>query len=83
MLADRLYAEAVAPFALNKAVLRLTDSEAVPQNLPPALAETIPALPAVEEGRTVAVVCTGFACQPPISDPEELARVLRQALAGA
>ncbi|MGH9671178.1 MAG: thioredoxin domain-containing protein, partial [Terriglobales bacterium] len=75
-LADQLYAEAVAPFALNKAVLRLADSEAAPQNLPPALAETIPNLPAVKEGKTVAVVCSGFTCRPPVSDPGELRRVL-------
>jgi hypothetical protein len=77
-LADRLAAEALAPFFLNKAVLRLADSEAAPQNLPPLLAETIPNLPAVKEGRTVAVVCSGFTCRPPVSEPEELRRVLRE-----
>jgi hypothetical protein len=82
-LADRLEAEALAPFALNKAVLRLADSEAAPQNLPPALAETIPNLPAVQEEKTVAVVCSGFACRPPVSDPEELRRVLREVIAGS
>jgi len=82
-LAERLYAEALAAFALNKAVLRLGDSEAAPQNLPPALAETIPNLPAVQEGRTVAVVCSGFACRPPVSDPEELRRLLQEVIAGA
>jgi hypothetical protein len=39
--AGALYAAAVAPFALNKAVLRLRDSAEV-HNLPPALAETVP-----------------------------------------
>jgi uncharacterized protein YyaL (SSP411 family) len=77
-LADRLEAEALAPFALNKVVLRMADSEAAPPNLPPALAETIPNLPAVREGKTVAVVCSGFACRPPVSEPEELRRVLRE-----
>jgi uncharacterized protein YyaL (SSP411 family) len=81
-LAERLSAEALAPFALNKAVLRLADSEAAPQNLPPVLAETIPNLPAVKAGETVAVVCSGFTCRPPVSDPKELRRVLREVIAG-
>lgn len=44
--------------------------------LPSALAETIPNLPAIKEGKTVAVVCSGFSCQPPISDPVELSKAL-------
>jgi len=79
--AERLYAAAVAPFALNKGVLRLTPNEAIPQNLPPALAETIPALPAIKDGTPVAVVCSGFACRPPVSRPEELKQILAEALA--
>jgi uncharacterized protein YyaL (SSP411 family) len=70
--ADRLYVAAVKRFALNKSVLRLAQGEVVPQMLPPALAETIPNLPAIKEGKTVAVVCSGFACQPPVESPEEL-----------
>jgi len=77
---NRLYTTAVAQFTLGKAVLKLEPNKAVPRNLPPALAETIPHLPAVKEGKTAAVVCSGFTCQPPIFDPEELARSLRQAL---
>jgi uncharacterized protein YyaL (SSP411 family) len=77
-LADRLYDAAVAPYSASKAVLKLAASKAIPQNLPPALAETIPQLPAVKEEKTVAVVCSGFTCQPPISDPEELSRSLRR-----
>jgi hypothetical protein len=62
-------------------VVHLTDSGAVAQNLPPVLAETIPNLPALKESKSIAVVCTNFACRPPIDDPEELATVLRDALA--
>jgi uncharacterized protein YyaL (SSP411 family) len=76
-LASRLYRAAVVPFSAGKAVLKLIASTAVPKNLPPALAETIPNLPAVKQEETVAVVCSGFSCQPPISDPEELTRSLR------
>jgi hypothetical protein len=79
--ADALHRAALAPFALNKEVLRFTDSELAPQNLPPALAETLPNLPGVKEGRTTAVICSGFVCRAPISDPEELARTLREVLA--
>jgi len=77
-LADRLYHAAVASYSASKAVLKVTASEAVPPNLPPALAETIPQLPAVTEEKTVAVICSGFTCQPPIFDPQELARSLRR-----
>jgi len=75
-LAQRLHAAAVTPFALNKSVIRLAGGEAVRQNLPPSLADTIPLLPPVREGKTVAVVCSDFTCQPPIFDPAELARAL-------
>ena len=54
-LAGRLYNAAVAPYSASKAVLKLSANQAVPQNLPPALAETIPQLPAVMEEKTVAV----------------------------
>ena len=76
--ADALLKAAIAPFAVNKSVVHLTDSEAVAQNLPPVLAETVPNLPGLKRTRSVAIVCTNFACQPPISDPEELSSLLRQ-----
>lgn len=74
--ATQLYRAAVKPLALSTAVLRLDADKAVAQNLPPALAETIPNLPALGEGKSFAVVCSGFACQPPIFDPQELALAL-------
>ena len=79
--AGRLHAAAIAPYSASKSVLKLAASKAVPQNLPPALAETIPYLLAVEEERTVAVICSGFTCLPPISDPDELTRTLHRLLA--
>jgi len=79
--ADQLYAAAVAPFALGKSVLRIPgENEATPQNLPLALAETIPNLPEVKAGQSVAVVCSNFTCQPPVSDSQQLSAALRQAL---
>ena len=77
-LADRLYDAGVASYSAGKAVLKLATNKAVAQNLPPALAQTIPQLPAVKEGKTVAVICSGFTCQPPLSDPEELTQCLRR-----
>src|SRR3954471_9101542 len=63
--AEDLYKAAVAPFSLGKSVIKLTTNEAVAQNLPPVLASTIPELPAIKEKKTVAVICSGGACQPP------------------
>ena len=89
--AMELYRTAVRPLGLSTAVLRLDADKVVAQNLPPALAETIPNLPQLGggqsfdgrsadgrsfDGRSFAVVCSGFACQPPIFDVQELARAL-------
>jgi len=79
--AAALLQAAIAPFAVNKSVVHLTDSEAVAQNLPPVLAETIPNLPALKENKALAIVCTDFACQPPVESPEELSKVLRETIA--
>jgi len=79
-LADRLYSAAARIPALNQVVLKFASSKVVPQNLPPALAKTIAALPAIKEERTVAVICSDFGCRPPISEVEELNRNLRLAL---
>ncbi len=75
-VAAELYRAAVGPLGLSTAVVRLDADKAVAQNLPSALAETIPNLPALGAGRSFAVVCSGFACQPPIFDARELARAL-------
>ena len=42
--AEQLEAAALKKFSLNQSVLHLQEGEAVPQMLPPALAETIPEL---------------------------------------
>jgi uncharacterized protein YyaL (SSP411 family) len=74
--ATEMYSAAVRALSVGTAVLRLDADKAVAQNLPPALAETIPNLPALHGGRSFAVVCSGFACQPPIFDAQELGRAL-------
>jgi uncharacterized protein YyaL (SSP411 family) len=80
--AEKLYSAALAHFRFGKAVLKMESSKAAPQNLPPALAETIPQLPAVKRRETVAVVCSNFTCQPPILDPEELSLALQNTSSG-
>jgi len=75
-----LYAAAAAPFAFNKSTLRLTVNQAVASNLPLALASTIPNLLQLKSGKSFAVLCSGFACQPPLTDAAELRRGLELAL---
>src|SRR5580704_12145219 len=76
--AEQLYHTAVKVFSVGMAVIRLTQAQAVPQNLPPALAETVPQLPVIQDEKPAAVICSGFSCQPPIFDPEELGKTLHR-----
>ena len=73
---NALTSAANATFDSNKIVIRLPANQAVAANLPPALAATIPHLPELKSGKAFAVVCSGFACQPPIADPAALRRAL-------
>ncbi len=75
--AQHLYAAAIAPFALNKSVIRLHNAQ---QQRPPALADTVLNLPGVKEGKSVAIICSDFTCQPPITDPDQLAKTLSEVL---
>jgi uncharacterized protein len=75
-LADQLNQAALAGYAIQRSVVRLRALDISPQNLPPALAETIPNLPGLDAGKPVALVCTGFTCQPPVSDPDSLRSLL-------
>jgi uncharacterized protein YyaL (SSP411 family) len=78
--ADELYAAALAPFAFNKSTLRLSANQVVPENLPPGLASTIPHLPDLNSKKSFAVLCSGSACQPPVTDAAKLQGLLQQAL---
>ncbi|HEV2246201.1 MAG TPA: thioredoxin domain-containing protein, partial [Terriglobia bacterium] len=77
--ADALQAQAVGSFAFNQSVLRLNSSQAVAENLPAALAETIPHLPELQGEKSFAVLCSGNACQPPIFQPADLQAALSKA----
>jgi uncharacterized protein YyaL (SSP411 family) len=78
--ANKLEAAAVSAFAVNKAVIRMTDGEMAAPNLPPALAETLPNLPATNRAEAAAIVCSEFACLPAIRDPGELARTVEESI---
>lgn len=55
-------------FRFGKSVLRVKPGASL-EDLPLALRETLPHLPA---GKSLALVCTGTTCLPPTSDPEQL-----------
>jgi uncharacterized protein YyaL (SSP411 family) len=75
-LAEELAATAMARYAVNKSVIRLRREQL--NALPPALAETLPQLPSMEG--SVAVVCRGNTCLPPVKSVEELLAALGDAI---
>jgi uncharacterized protein YyaL (SSP411 family) len=77
--AEQLEDVALRQMSLNKAVLHFRQETLVAQMLPPALAETIPNLPGIKEGKSMAVVCSGFTCQPPVESAEELEKAVSAA----
>jgi uncharacterized protein YyaL (SSP411 family) len=74
--ADELEAAATVGYAVNKSVIRLTRSQ-VAGPLPPVLAETLPLLPDLYAGHSVAIVCKGTSCLPPVREPERLLELLQ------
>ncbi len=63
-----------------KAVLRVTPEKIRDAKLPPALAETIPNLPA---NTSQALVCVETSCRPPIKNASELKLILTETRAAA
>ena len=76
--ADELYRQAIRGSLFGQSVLKLNFSQAVAPNLPPALAITIPQLPAVREQETAAIVCSEGNCKPPAHSVVELNQLLEQ-----
>ena len=74
--AEQLCSQAISSALFGRSVVKLKFSQAVAQNLPPALATTVPELPAVKAGKTTAVVCSGFSCKPPVNNSEQLKQLL-------
>ncbi len=76
--AHRLEAVGLARFAINKSVIRLNRAQLA--ELPPALAETLPRLPQLQQPGSFAIVCSGNRCQPPVKTVEELLQVMNQSI---
>ena len=72
-MADNLERTALATFAVNKSVIRLRVLHQKTE-LPPSFAEIIPNLPG--QPGSFAVVCSGFACRPPVANVHELRALL-------
>ena len=75
--AGGLRRSALSQFAFNKTVLQFMPNELAPANLPPALAEILPNLPAGRQ--PAAVLCSGGSCQAPVHDATELEKLLSPA----
>ena len=78
---QQLYAAAIAPFALNKSVIRMRSSERT-STPPTSTGRNDPESAGGEEGKSVAVVCSNFTCMPPIDDPDQLAKTLARGALG-
>ncbi|RZU39562.1 thioredoxin domain-containing protein [Edaphobacter modestus] len=78
--ARQLETAARSPYAANKSVIRLRREQL--SSLPPSLAETLPHLPGIKDGslESIAVVCTGRGCLPPVKTVEELMESLTRTL---
>jgi uncharacterized protein YyaL (SSP411 family) len=75
--ADELEALAVARYAVNKTVIRISPEQLVPggipeARIPEALAETVLQVPKPQGKPAWALVCRGRTCMPPVFDPEAL-----------
>ena len=75
--ADELEAAAMVGYTVNKSVIRLgmfhLNGPQVADSLPPLLAETLPHL---KIDRSVAVVCKGTSCLPPVFLPEQVLKYI-------
>jgi len=76
--AAELYRRANSVPKPGRSVLKLAFNQVAPQNLPRALAETLPNLPAIKEGKSCAVACSNGSCKPPMFTVDELDRLLSQ-----
>ena len=74
--AEPLETTAVARFAVNKTVIRLRPDQLAAGALPEALAETVLQVPRPEGKAAWALVCRDHTCTPPVTDAEELLKLL-------
>jgi uncharacterized protein YyaL (SSP411 family) len=75
-LAEKLHQAATAVYEINRSIVRLHAADISSKTLPLALAETIPNVPGISAVPAMALVCSGFTCQPPTSDPDVLRGLL-------
>jgi uncharacterized protein YyaL (SSP411 family) len=76
--ADRLETTAVAGFAVNKTVIRISPERLKPGGIPEALEETVLQVPRPVDAEAWALICRGRTCLPPITDAETLLAALEQ-----
>jgi uncharacterized protein YyaL (SSP411 family) len=76
--AAKLQEAANGVYRFGKAALRVAPEDSL-EHLPMVLRQTLPHLP---KDKAQALVCAGTTCMPPISDGEELRRVLEKGIAG-
>jgi len=74
--AEQLAVAAMARYAINKTVLRIPRAAMQQGALPPLLAETLPHLPELANDASLAVVCAGASCHPPIRSADALVELL-------
>jgi len=74
--ADQLEALAVARYAVNKTVIRISPERLIPGGIPEALAETVLQAPRPQGKPAWALVCRGRTCMPPVFESESLLRAL-------
>ena len=73
--AYQLHSAAMQGYSVSRSVIRFAEAPAE-DSLPPSLEETIPNLPGINDGKSLAVLCSGFTCTPPISSPEDLRKII-------
>jgi uncharacterized protein len=76
--AARLEALAVANYAVHKTVTRIGPWRIIPGGIPPGISEMLLNFPAPRDAAVWAIVCRGRTCLPPITDAEELLKVLAE-----
>ena len=75
--ADELQALAIARYAVNKTVIRLSPDLMHSGAIPEAIAESVLQVPAPQGKAAWALVCRGRTCLPPVSDAEALLHALQ------
>jgi uncharacterized protein YyaL (SSP411 family) len=76
---EALEALAVAGYAIQKSVFRISPERLVPGGVPEVLAETLLKMPSSERAKAWAFVCRGRSCMPPVTDSDALLEVLDDA----